>query len=85
MRESDHQTYADAPNYDYCRVNEGSRTHKQPQETMYATVANGEKNNYHSIENAGIGQYDYTVIYEDPTSPSYVVGDKALDSFMLLL
>ena len=76
--ESNVQTSADPPNYDYCRVDGESRAHKQPQETMYATVANGEKHNYHSIENEGVGQYDYTAIYDDPTSPSYVVGVQAM-------
>ena len=80
VRESDLQKSADTPSYDYCRVSEESKTHKQTPETMYATVANGGKNDYHSIENAGIGQYDCTVIYEDPTSPSYVVCVQALDS-----
>ena len=48
---------------------------------MYATVANGVNHDYHKLENKGVGQYDYTVIYEDPTSPSYVVGVQALDNY----
>ena len=79
MRESDAQVFADAPYYDYCRVNGERMTGKQAQEIMYATVANGVNHDYHQLENEGVGQYDYTVIYEDPTSPSYVVCVEVLD------
>ena len=65
-----------SPYHDYCRVNIESRTHTQPQETTFTTVANGEIHDYYELEKGGIGQNDYTVIYEDPTS-SYVVGVRA--------
>ena len=52
---------------------------------MYATIANGVNHDYHQLENEGVDQYDCTVIYEDPTSPSYVVGVQALDIAMKLL
>ena len=68
-----------SPYYDYCRVNKENRTHTQPQEATYATVANGENHDYYEIEKGGVGQYDYTIIYENPTSPSYVVGVLALE------
>ena len=54
---------------------------------MYATienplqplhqVKNGDDRNYYRIGNQA-EQYDYTAIYEDPTSPSYVVSVQNL-------
>ena len=39
------------------------------------STANRDLKNNHNIENVGVGgQYDYTAIYEDPTSPFHVVG-----------
>ena len=78
LRESDLQSSNNSslsPYYDYCRVNKEST---QPQETTYATIANEEAHYYYEIGKRGNGQYDYTVIYEDPTSPYYVVGAQAL-------
>ena len=79
-RESDLQTYTDAPYHDYSKINGEfeRKPNKQPQEIMYATIANGVNHDYHQLENEGVGQYDCTVIYEDPTSPSYVVGVHVL-------
>ena len=52
------------------------RTSIQPE----GSTTNGENINHHMYSNnsAGVGQYDYTVSYEDPTSPLYVVGVQAL-------
>ena len=80
VRESDLQSSDNsslAPYYDYCRVNEEHKPPTQPEEAMYAAVTNGASHDYHQIENGQYG-YDYTVIYENPTSPSYVVGVEAL-------
>ena len=59
--------------------------HKQAEERVYATpqspkqeVVNGTDHNYYTIEDQALGYHDYTVIYEDPTSPSYVVGTHRL-------
>ena len=54
--------------YDYCTVPEvNGSTNTQLDERVYATVENGESN-YHSV--------DYTTVYDDPTSLSYVVSDN---------
>ena len=78
VRESDLQSSDNsslAPYYDYSSVNEENQTSPtESQETIYATVANGGNQNHGNVQNAGVGQYDYTVIYDDPTSTSYVVG-----------
>ena len=79
-----------APYYDYCRapgVAEGSKPHTQAEGGVYATienprqppyqVENGDDRNYYSIGNQA-EQYDYTAIYENPTSPSYVVSVQNL-------
>ena len=81
-----------APYYDYCRAPElakGSKPHTQAEGGVYATienprqpphqVENGDDRNYYSIGNVNQAeQYDYTAIYEDPTSPSYVVSVQNL-------
>ena len=83
VRESDLQSpdkSSLAPYYDYCRVTEENKRPTQPEEAMYAAVTNGVSHDYHQIEKSQYG-YDYTVIYENPTSPSYVVGVEALDYY----
>ena len=74
-----------APYYDYCSVPAATSNGAQPEDRVYATLnndsrspqrqkANGNDRNYYSIEsNDRVAEYDYTVVYEDPTSPSYVV------------
>ena len=52
-------TASAAPQYDYCGVSATGGA----DETVYASLDDEE---YHAV--------DYTTIYEDPTSPSYVVG-----------
>ena len=68
------------PYYDYCSVTEGNRTPStQPEEALYATLTNVKS---HHIENARVGPYDYTVIYDDPTSLSYVVSVQIVTSYI---
>ena len=76
MRERDLQSSDNSsltPYYDYCSVTEESRAPTQAVEAVYATLANVENGNHRHTENAHVGRNDYTVIYDDPTSPSYVV------------
>ena len=78
VRESDLQSSDNsslAPYYDYSSVNEENQTSPtESREIIYATVANRENQNHSNVQNSGVGQYDYTIIYDDPTSTSYVVG-----------
>ena len=73
------ETSLSAHLYDYCSVPAGSGG-AQSEERVYATLEKpgvyetptGNSPSHNSIR-APNTQYDYTAIYEDPTSPSYVV------------
>ena len=79
------ETSSSAPHYDYCRVPAatagGASGGTQSEERVYATlekpgvyeVPTGNSPSHTSVKTPST-QYDYTAIYEDPTSPSYVVG-----------
>ena len=69
-------------NYEFSTVSTPRRTHTQPKDIVYATVTvadlhqsqNELANENTSNPNKGVQPYDFTVIYADPTSSSYVVG-----------
>ena len=76
------ETSSSAHHYDYCRVPAataaGASGGTQSEDATLETPGVYEVPNGNSPSHTGIKtpstQYDYTAIYEDPTSPSYVVG-----------
>ena len=68
-----------APYYDYCRIPAENGANTQSEERVYATIQSPLRLTQGDIDGTQIAEHnDYTVIYEDPTSPSYVVGTQTM-------